>query len=207
MIIRHIEQLTDDHCGPAVLEMLLEAVGIEVTQEQVVEVLGVEDTIEEHGTRVDQLGEACKILAPEVNFWYKYRASLDDIRRLLSYGYAVGVEWQGLFYDSEEEEEEPDDDTTYGHYSIVTFIDDDHQQMIIVDPYKDFADQDRIFPIKTFLRRWWDTNEIRDPFSGRRRYVDDEQLLFFIAPKGVEFSPHYGFKRYTSKEEFYGIRY
>lgn len=196
MQFRKVTQISESHCGPAVLEMLLDAIGIERSQEEIAQAAGVEDTIEEHGMRVDQIALACAKLAPQAQFWYKYFASIDDIRYLLDKGHAVAVEWQGLFYDDEDEEEE-DEDKDFGHYSIISHYDDELQQLIIVDPYKDFAKQDRIIAVPFFLRRWWDTNEVRDRHSNYPRLVTDEQLLFFVTPKNEYFPRELGFKPYS----------
>jgi len=194
MSFPHVQQISESHCGAAVLEMLLEVLGEETSQEQIAIAAGVEYRIEEHGMRVDQIARACSILAPHLQFWYKYSSSLDDLRVVLNKGYGVGVEWQGLFYDTEEEEKEDGD---YGHYSIISHIDENKQCVIIVDPYKDFANQDRIFPIDFFLRRWWDTNEIEDEYTGKTSLVEDVRLMFFVSFSAEEFPEHHGFKRFS----------
>lgn len=200
MKINQILQISESHCGPAVLQMLLEAIGIEVSQSRIVEVLGYEDFLEEHGVSPEQLGIACTLLAPEATFWYKHHSNLEDISLILNSGFVVGVEWQGLFYQSEEEEEEEedfddhDDESDYGHYSIISHYDEEQGQIIMVDPYKDFANQDRIFDVETFERRWWDTNEVKDPLTGKKHIVTDEQLLFFVTPKDITFSTGNGFR-------------
>lgn len=195
MPIRQITQISESHCGPAVIQMLLDAQGVQITQEDIVRAVGAENTIEEHGTRIDQLALASTKLAPQTQFWYKYHATLDDIRAVLDAGYAVGVEWQGLFYETEQEEEPGGD---YGHYSIVSHIDEDRQAVVIVDPYKDFSNQNRIFSINTFLRRWWDTNEVYDEETQRKRIVEDVRLMFFITPIQESFAPQRGFKRFST---------
>lgn len=191
MQLHRSQQISEEHCGPAVLQMLLGSLGIYCTQEEITRQANLEQTIHETGSRVDQLAVACKKLAPQTRFWFKYHSTLDDIRYLLQRGYGVGVEWQGLFYESEEEEEEDGD---YGHYSIVSYIDEDRQVLIIIDPYKDFSDQDRIFEVATFMKRWWDINEITDPYTGQKRTFEDKQLLFFVTPLNESFPPELGFQ-------------
>lgn len=196
MQVRRIQQISEHHCGPAVIQMLLNALGVFSTQEEITRRAGAETTIDELGTRIDQLAQASKVIAPQMQFWYKYHASLDDIRYLLRRGYAVAVEWQGLFYQSEEEEqEEAEEGDDHGHYSIITYIDDENHLLIIVDPYKDFAGQDRIFEISKFLPRWWDINEVIDPYTNKKIIIRDEQALFFITPQNEEFPPELGFQR------------
>lgn len=197
MHITRVQQMSESHCGPAVLQMLLDAVGVAVTQEAITRAANAEDTIEEHGVNVDQLALACTRLAPHMQFWYKFRSSLDDLRTVLHAGYVVGVEWQGLFYETAAEEAE-DEDEDFGHYSVVSAFDEARQALIIVDPYKDFSDQDRILDASAFLYRWWDTNEVRHPVTRRRYIREDKQLLFFVTPQTEDFSPEHGFKRYAS---------
>ncbi|GIK84370.1 MAG: hypothetical protein BroJett025_09920 [Patescibacteria group bacterium] len=199
MDIRRVQQISESHCGPAVLEMLLEAVGVEIDQDEVREAAQIsEDKLEEYGMRIDQIALASVKLAPHIHFWYKYSASLDDIRYLLSRGYAVAVEWQGLFYGSEEEESQDigDEDLDFGHYSVVVNVDDDADALIIVDPYKDFADQNRIVEIPVFMHRWWDTNEVEDPYSGKKEIVEDYRVLFFVAPHWEQFPPERKFEKF-----------
>ncbi|PIS16120.1 hypothetical protein COT62_00010 [Candidatus Roizmanbacteria bacterium CG09_land_8_20_14_0_10_41_9] len=182
--IRRVPQISDDHCGPAVLQMLLDNLGIEISQEKIAEAAGVLETIKIYGTRIDQLGSALKKLAPQVRLWYKKDSTLDNIRILLrEHAYPVGVEWQGIF----EREEEEDDETDYGHYSMITHIDDERKALIIVDPYRDFVSQDRIISISQFLKRWWDTNEITDRITGKKHYQEDNKLLFIVTPRDVSF--------------------
>lgn len=198
MQINRVTQISEDHCGPAVIQMLLGAIGLDFTQEEITSAAGAAETIEEFGTTVDQLGKAVTVLAPRAQFWYKFHASLDDVRYILDQGFPVGVEWQGLFYDSEEEEAaEAEDDHDFGHYSIISHMDDELQQLIIVDPYKDFVKQDRIIEYDFFQRRWWDLNDIRDSYSRQWQTIKDEQLLFFVTPKGTYLPKDMGFKAFA----------
>ncbi len=202
MQIQRVTQISEAHCGPAVLQMLLEAVGVTTDQRTITEMAGVAETIDEHGMRVDQLALACARIAPHTQFWYKYYATLEDIKYLLLRGIAIGVEWQGLFYKSleEEAEEEDIDETDYGHYSVVVYFDEDTEQLVIVDPYKDFEEQNRVFDVQTFLRRWWDTNEIRDPRTGRTDIVSDTHLLFFVTQADEWMPEEMGFKKFHGVE-------
>lgn len=95
-----------------------------------------------------------------------------------------GVEWQGLFGDIEDED---DDDDDYGHYSIIAHIDKAKDELIIVDPYKDFVDQNRIVKVNVFLKRWWDYNEVKDPYTRKKVFKKDERLFFVVAPLSVSF--------------------
>ena len=180
--LRRIEQITENHCGPAVLQMLLENIGINAAQEEITEAAGATQTIETHGTRVDQLATAVQQLAPIAKLWYKEKATVQDLEYVLDVcKYPVGVEWQGLFEDMDA----GDDD--YGHYSIIANIDQAKDELIIVDPYKDFVEQSRIVKMSTFLNRWWDFNEVKDLETGEKTFKKDEQLFFVVTPLSVTF--------------------
>lgn len=182
--LRRIQQISDNHCGPAVLQMLLENIGINVTQEEITDAAGATATIVEHGTRVDQLAKAVRALAPDTGLWYKEKANVEDLVYVLDEcKYPVGVEWQGLFGEAGVE----DDDDDYGHYSVITHIDKIKDELIVVDPYKDFVDQDRILKISVFLKRWWDYNEVKDPKTGKKKFKKDKQLFFVVTPLSVSF--------------------
>jgi ABC-type bacteriocin/lantibiotic exporter with double-glycine peptidase domain len=189
--LRWIQQITENHCGPAVLEMLLGNIGVNVSQPEITEAAGATHTIETHGTRVDQLAKAVQQLVPIARLWFKEKASLEDIIYVLEDAkYPVGVEWQGLFEDMD------DDDEDYGHYSIVAHIDKARGELIVVDPYKDYVDQNRIIKISTFMNRWWDFNEVKDPKTGERTFKKDEQLFFVVVPLAVSFPVELGMQSF-----------
>ena len=189
--LRRIQQITENHCGPAVTQMLLENIGVNVSQEEITEAAGATRTIETHGTRVDQLAKAVHELAPIAKLWYKEHASLDDLQYVLDEcKYPVGVEWQGLFEDMD------DDDDDYGHYSIVAHIDQAKDELIVVDPYKDFVEQSRIVRLSLFQSRWWDFNEVKNLETGEKEFKKDEQLFFVVAPLSVSFPAELGMQSY-----------
>jgi hypothetical protein len=187
-------QITDVHCGPAVIQMLLSGIGVYASQEQIATAGGVtHEMLKGYGMRLDQMAGAVKRLVPQARFWYKEHARIRDIKRILDeYHLPVAVEWQGLFEAESStweglSDEEGDDDP--GHYSIITRIDEERHELIIVDPYREFALQDRIFDINEFVERWWDTNAVTDPVTGREHFVEDRRMLFFVAPREEWFAP------------------
>ncbi len=186
-------QITESHCGPAVVQMLLANVGVITSQDKIAEEGGATHTIEVSGMRVDQLAQAVHKIAPQMEFWQKEHSAIEDIKILINeFRFPVAVEWQGLFeVGAFTVTEEGADD--YGHYSIVTFVDD--SKLIIVDPYKDFASQDRVFTIKEFLPRWWDTNDFVDSNTGKKIVKKDEQMLFVVTPKSMVFPDKIGMLR------------
>ena len=187
-------QISESHCGPAVIQMLLDNLGVKVTQEAVAEAGGATELIELNGMRVDQLALAVRILAPQVQFWYKEYAYLSQLVRLVThYRVPVGVEWQGVFEDEDEDpdgdtiEEEETGDDDYGHYSVITYANRRERKFIIADPYKDYYSQDRIFSFEEFERRWDDFNEVPDPVTGKARLVKDDHMMFILTPKDALF--------------------
>jgi hypothetical protein len=192
--VNRICQISEAHCGPAVIQMLLGHLGIFVTQEEVAEAGEVTDRIEIHGMRVDQLALGVQRLAPTAQFWYKKNAKFEELVELITaHKYPVGVEWQGVFGTEEDEDEDEEDD--YGHYSVIPFVDLERRELIIVDPYKDFVSQDRIFSIDTFIERWWDTNEVVDPRTGKAKLVEDYHMMFIVTPKEDNFPQKLKMKR------------
>jgi hypothetical protein len=178
-------QISESHCGPAVIQMLLFNLGIEVTQQAIAEAGGASALIETQGMRIDQLMRAVQQLAPNTRFWFKDHSEIKELVQIVAeYDYPVGVEWQGVFEDTLEEETQ---DSDYGHYSVVTLADSKNRNLVIVDPYKDFRSQDRIFTFEFFMSRWWDVNNISDPQTGKERLVEDRQMMFIITPEDATF--------------------
>ena len=202
------KQISESHCGPAVIQMQLSLHGLDVRQEQVAEAGGASSLIEMNGMRVDQLARAVRRLAPHLRFYYKERATLDDLVRIVAdYRYPVGVEWQGVFEDEDAARydransawkpsppESPllpldseSSDSDYGHYSLVTGVNRRKRLLTVADPYKDFYSRARIFDFDLFDRRWYDYNEVPDPVTGGVRLVMDDHLMFVITRPGALF--------------------
>jgi hypothetical protein len=186
-------QISEYHCGPAVLQMLLGRCGIMVDQQRLTELADVAATIEIHGTRIDQLARAVAFLREDVHLWYKKHASAADLTAVICrYGYPAGVEWQGFFEESEEDEDLEEGE--YGHYSIVVGVDRRREQITLRDPYPEFCHEDRVFALNWFINRWWDVNLA--PVRGRGlRPVEDRRLLFVIAGPRVRFPLRLGMTR------------
>lgn len=189
-------QISEAHCGPAVVEMLLATQGIVASQQQIAELAGVLQTIDEHGTRLDQLGRAVRQAARRLRFWYKRNATLDDLLRIVvDYRCPAGVEWQGLF--DPENDRLGQEDSDYGHYSIVSGADRRQRVLHIVDPYRDWYLQERVFTYEGFLQRWYDFNEVIDPATGRTELIEDFHLLFVIVPRSARFPGRVGMTEVT----------
>lgn len=173
-----VRQITNDHCGPAAVVMLLSHLGLAIGQEELVAAAGAEDKLHDLGMTVDDMAVAIKTLLPEVRMWSKLGGEVGDLETLSNvYKYPVGVEWQGVF-----EHEDGNDDDDAGHYSVITGVDRDNGFIRLADPYRLYAGKDRILPLKQFRKRWWDVNEVWDKGRRRRRLVCDERMMFIITP-------------------------
>jgi len=210
-------QISESHCGPAVIQILLSSLGVEVTQEEVAEAGGATNLIAMDGMRVDQLARAVQRLAPLVLFYYKDHASIDELVRVVNdYRHPVGVEWQGLFEDEPEQQPagtKPDsadqadlsadgesEDNDYGHYSLVVRADRRKRQLIIADPYKDYFSQARVFSFGVFDQRWYDYNEVSDPVSGLPVPVIDDHLMFVVVRRNVLFPRRIGMRAFPPNQ-------
>jgi len=96
--MKRARQLTPAHCGPAVVKMLLNFIGIFVTQEQIVDASGVRGKLPTHGMTVAEMGKAVSVLAPSFEFWSKMHSTISELSEVVNlHQYPVGVEWQGVF--------------------------------------------------------------------------------------------------------------
>jgi hypothetical protein len=203
-------QISESHCGPAVIQMLLSNIGVEVTQEDIAEAGGATNLIAMNGMRVDQLGLAVERLAPQALFYYKDHCSIDELIKVVcDYHYPVGVEWQGVFEDEEDLgtagktillAASETEDSDYGHYSLVVRADRRKRELIIADPYKDYFSQARVFSFDVFDRRWYDFNEVPDAVTGQPILLEDERLMFVIVQRNITFPRRIGMQLFTSKK-------
>jgi ABC-type bacteriocin/lantibiotic exporter with double-glycine peptidase domain len=188
-----VTQQTDSHCGPAVLELLLGYVGQSFTQDQIVRAAGIARRIKKNGTRPNQLAQATAKLAPALQFWFKPRTSVSDLVELIkTHHQPVGVNWQGLFYDTPEEEAANAPDGDYGHYSVVVGIDPAHDRITIVDTYPGYSARPREFSLRWFESRWWDLARDVDVKTGQDESVRTKRLSFIITTKTAEFPRELG---------------
>jgi hypothetical protein len=194
LALPRVRQISEYHCGPAVLQMLLGQRGVAADQARLTELADVAATIATHGARVDQLARAVAWLRAGVCLWYKNQASAEDLVAVVCrYRCPAGVEWQGFFEDREEDEDWEEGD--YGHYSIVTRIDRRSGLITLRDPYPDFWREDRVFRLEWFIRRWWDVNEVPAPETGASRLVEDRHMLFVITGERARFPASLGMTR------------
>jgi len=187
--MKRVCQKTNSHCGPAVLEMLFSYIGKYFDQDDFKDTTGKdEENFRVYGMTVKEMIKAVKIMAPDCNFWYKENASLSDLQEVVkNYGFPVGVEWQGVFYEDSDEDD--------GHYSVVTHVDTVNNIIMLSDPYKRFAGSDRTFHIMEFNHRWWDENEVIDPETQKRYIIREEHMMFIVTPKEAIFPELLGMNR------------
>lgn len=185
--LKRIAQENSYYCGPASLQMLLSFHGITISQQQVVDGLGINDKISSHGITIPEMGNFIKKFYPQYRFWYKFNSSPSELSQIINvYGHPVGVEWQGIFdYPDEEVLDDEDDDP--GHIAIVTGINTGKNYIYLADPDSHYAGTDRKFSILQFERRWWDINEIIDSQTHRHQEIDDYHGLFLITAKNYTF--------------------
>lgn len=194
LALPRICQISEYHCGPAVLQMLLAHRGVVANQQHLTELADVAATIATHGTRVDQLAHAVAWLRAGVCLWYKDKASAEDLVAVVCRCRCpAGVEWQGFFEDREEDEDVDSGD--YGHYSIVTRIDRRRGLITLRDPYPDFCHEDRVFRLEWFIDRWWDVNVAPAAEISAPRLVEDRRMLFIVTRERARFPASMGMKR------------
>lgn len=198
MNFKRFTQITESHCGPAVLQMLLAYFGIEQSQEAITEAAEARETIGPEGTSCAQLALAIHRLAPEYALYFKHNASFNDVERLIQeFKLPAAVDWQGMFYEDEEEEDYKRLSVgDYGHYSIITSIDKIKNEVVMVDPYMEFEANDRRIEIYRFLNRWWDSEIVKDSKTGFEHSERIDKLLFTIAPRNNELTLKMGMRTY-----------
>lgn len=200
--LARIRQLNGSYCGPATIEILLSHFGIQTDQETVVEAGSTKQDVLNNGMSVEMLAKAVKQISPDMSFWVKRGASLDDLTTMVrEYNYPVGVDWQGIFENAEyddlvdsPDQTEPESSPTLGdegHYSVITDVDTRQNQVVMRNPYGHFSEKDQFQPIPTFLDRWWDDREDTLP-DGTKKYVNENKLMFVIVPKTVRLPENLG---------------
>jgi len=196
--VARVAQITDSHCGPAVVQLLFSHLDRQVTQDEVVTAARVRSRLEAHGTRPDHLARAVAKLAPDLQFWFKQHATIHDLEVLIDqHHYPVAVNWQGLFYDTEEEQERENPGGDHGHYSAAIDIDVEKDKITLADPYSEYAHKPRVFSLKWFQKRWWDVDHdvIRVSKSHQRRNsIKTKRLIFIVTPKDADFPLELGMK-------------
>src|SRR5258708_32663034 len=122
-----------------------------VTQEEIVYSINVASKLDTHGVTVAELGEATRILFPNLHFWFKEHSNIADLNNIINkYKHPVAIEWQGIFLENR------DDDN--GDYSIVTHIDLDKNSLLKFDPYPPFPKRNKKVHITHAELKSWEQN-------------------------------------------------
>lgn len=188
-------QKTNSHCGPSVIKALLGFQGINVSQDEVVEAALVKKTINEYGMQPHHLAKVVKKLGKNVKFWFKQEADINDLEKLIhKFKIPVGINWQGLFYDSVQEEKQKWKNSDRGHYSILVSVDKKRGELVIDDPYPDYFNTPRVFTYKWFIKRWHDSDLKIDNKKGTKSITKTKRFIFLIAPKKFIFPKNLGMK-------------
>jgi ABC-type bacteriocin/lantibiotic exporter with double-glycine peptidase domain len=189
--IKAVAQKNGTYCGPAVLQMLFSHLGLEFTQDQIVDTAKIRTHIRKYGMQPRQMAQIVETLSPDYQYWFKQKATLVDLVQLIRrHHQPVGIDWQGLFYKTPEAEKPSKADK--GHYSIVIDVDKAKNTITILDPYPEFALKPRVLPLDWFQKRWWDTADDKNPQTGKFEKIKTTRFIYLIAPKTAKFPSKFG---------------
>jgi ABC-type bacteriocin/lantibiotic exporter with double-glycine peptidase domain len=200
--ITHVEQKWDAFCGPAVLAMLLSQHGVILEQHAIPKAAHVSaKQIDDLGMRLDQLALAVRKLAPNYTLWAKRHATFEDLHLFVNtYRLACGVEWQEKTSEEELEDLKKEgvdpEKIDMGHYSVVTGIDMEAKKLTLQNPSYYAHKKEQVFSIDEFESRWFDTNQLeKDAPEEAQEWIDDNHVLFLVAPKAMSFPESIGIKK------------
>ena len=198
----HVEQKWDAFCGPAVLAMLLSQHGVALEQRAIPKAAHVSaKQIDDLGMRLDQLALAVRKLAPNYTLWAKRHATFEDLHLFVNtYRLACGVEWQEKTSEEELEDLRKEgvdpEKIDMGHYSVVTGIDMDAKKLSLQNPSYYAHKKEQVFSIDEFESRWFDTNQLeKDAPEEAQDWIDDNHVLFLVAPRAMVFPESIGLKK------------
>jgi hypothetical protein len=179
IVIRRLVRQKPGHCGPSCLEMMLSCYGIDIPQDIIMNATGIPEALQKEGARIDQLDKAIRLLAPDYVLLAKYDASVEDLVLMTEeFALPVGVEWQGVFVDSNGKRFEE------GHFSLVVGVDQSAGSILMLDPDGKSALEEGRIPIRDFEERWWEENGIPLPDNpGEEETIRNDRLLFVLVPK------------------------
>ena len=199
-------QETGSFCGPCVMQMLLSQFGILADQKEIVIACGAAETVMKAGIPPKQLILGIKKLYPEVAVWQKSNSNLEDIEKLISGGYLVAFDWQGIFAGDEYGDDvlpgfwekvatrikkEPVLLGDQGHYCIALEVNGGKGYLRFADPYGHYAGKDRFVALWEFEERWWDDRLDKDE-TGKIVRVIEERLIFVLTKMGDHFPASLG---------------
>jgi hypothetical protein len=132
-------------CGPATIQMILAAAGIEKPQEEIAKFVDLDWWGTTQNITVAYLSKFFD------NLGFEQDASVKDIENHLKKGHLVIVDWWDNLDEGKPE----------GHYSLAGGIDREKKTITLVDPY---PQRKGIWEmsIREFEDRWFDTLDVRD---------------------------------------------
>lgn len=141
---KHYVRQEDGWCGPAVLKMVLSAVGIDKSQQEIV----ADTNISWWGVDTSIMIAYLSRFFSQLNF--KINASITDIESHLNQGHIVIVDW---WDDLTDDPADPPD----GHYSIVDSINREQGTVKLIDPsHRGIWDM----KLTDFENRWYDCLDV-----------------------------------------------
>lgn len=144
MQIPFFKQINEHYCGPAILQMVLAAYGVETSQEALAEEIGKEN-IFERGTTPEELVAVLSKHRFKVDA--KNLRDIAEVRDALEEGAIVVTCYTEAVWE-------------WGHYALIRDISDTH--VMFIDP--DTEDGNVALPLREFEQRWKDpkfTNTVR----------------------------------------------
>jgi hypothetical protein len=199
-----IPQITESHCGPAVLQMLLSYHGQTTGQRQIEAAGRVKSTILRHGMRPARMAEAVAKVSQKLRYWFKNEASITDLERLVNLEKVpVGVNWQGMFYRTEALEQKHDPKGDHGHYSLVIGLNRTRNMVTLADPFPDFAPKKRHFKLSWFKTRWWDAARDVHPKTKEVSLLRSKRFMFVLAPPNAPYLKALSFRPASQLSSLY----
>jgi hypothetical protein len=195
--LKRVKQLTGSYCGPAVFEMLVSGLGVDLNQESMIDSCNVRASVMKVGVPLAVLSHGLKRLYPDLRVWMKNEGTIEDISVLLENGYFVAVDWQGVFNADEYHDDvnesiwekykdklvkTPILTGDQGHYCIVLEVNTKKGYLRFADPYGHYVGKDRFIAIWEFEERWWDDRMVVDE-AGKKVRVVENKLMFIVTQK------------------------
>lgn len=160
---KHYVRQEDGLCGPAVIKMVLSAVGIDKTQSEI----AAETFLPWWGTATTVMIAYLSRFFSQLNF--KINASIADIEDHLNQGHIVIVDW---WDDLDQDPADPPD----GHYSIIASVNREQGTIKLIDPSaRGIWDM----KLSDFADRWYDYLDVDQKLRQPR-------WLLHLAPASVK---------------------
>lgn len=141
-------------CGPAVIQMVLLAVGLEKSQEEIEKDVNLDWWGTTQGITVAYLSRFFKKLG------YKENSAIEDVAAHIKNDHIVIVDWW----------DDLDEGEADGHYSIVAEYDEAAGELTMVDPSNSRRGIWKM-KLEDFQRRWYDNLDIRGEIKTKGYFI------------------------------------